>query len=177
VSEASSKRNIIVGVDPGTGKQSGAGFAVIDVESNELLSAKSIWCSTGSKAETWRRIQDISLQVGEELKSLNASRLFIESFVMRGKGGETLARFVGAVMPVMPLTMDFKEVSNTRVKMLVSGRGDDDKQAVAEAVHDYFAHSPSSLDLIEELIIEEDFDALDAIAIGIAGVKEYGANS
>ena len=164
-----------MGVDPGTGKQSGAGFAVIDLERNSLIGAKSIWCKTGAGSPTWRRIQDIALTLGQELSQVEASRLFIESFVMRGKGGETLARFVGAVMPVMPLSMDFKEVSNKRVKLLVSGRGDDGKQAVAEAVHDHFSHCEKSLELIEELIVAEDWDAIDAIAIGIAGVKEYGA--
>lgn len=169
---------LVIGIDPGTGVNSGAGVAVIDVEKNQLLMAKSVWGSRRGRVATHLRIREISRLISSDLASFfeSAQTLFVESFVMRGKGGETLARFTGAIIGIIPDGVGFEEVQNTRVKKLVGGRGDSDKLAVAEAVYDHFEGSPESIEIIEELVVAEDYDAIDAIAIALAGVKYNGTN-
>jgi Holliday junction resolvasome RuvABC endonuclease subunit len=98
----------------------------------------------------------------------NVDKVFIESFVMRGKGGETLARLTGALISTVPDKAQFKEVQNTSVKKIIGGSGSDDKKVVANALLKLY---PNQVDLIQNLIDAEDYDALDALAIVTAGLK------
>ena len=169
------KRRVIVGIDPGTGMKSGLGFAAVDADTGRVLALHTLWTSADpKKTPAWKRIRELAsvLKQGFDLIAPNLEDVFIESFVMQAKSGETLARLVGAVIGIIPLSTRFTEVANTRVKKYVSGKGNSDKLDVAKAL---FLVYPYDVELIQKHIDKEDWDALDALAILTAGVKQNGS--
>lgn len=161
----------VAGIDPGTGSNSALGLVVFDTETREIAACTEIWADV-SKQPTYDRIRSLARQAGElfNLPGNASSFTFIEYFVMRGKGGETLSRMVGALITKVPEGSSFIEVQNSTVKKLVGGHGAASKELVAEGVLEYFADNEESFTLISELIHGENWDALDAFAIAIAGV-------
>lgn len=164
-------RPLAVGIDPGTGVNSGLGIAIVDVETGRVLLCTSVWpTQVGRKIQAWQRIRELveAIRLGLELVEENIGSIHIESFVMRGRSGETLARLVGGIITIVPKGATFVEVANTRVKKIIGGSGSDDKKTVAMALKKFY---PKDVTLIEGLIRKEDFDALDALAIVTAGLK------
>jgi Holliday junction resolvasome RuvABC endonuclease subunit len=159
---------IVVGCDPGTGVKSPTGLVSFDSGSKVIFGFTNI----RSKSKTTEgRAKDIAIEVGERVSELKPGTFCIENFVMRGKGGQTLQRFIGAVLSHLPEGWEIKQPFNTAVKRIVAGDGDADKRGVAEGVHKFFYRNPKSSKIIEELILNEEWDILDAFAIGIAGVS------
>lgn len=170
--------SIVVCLDPGTGVKSPTGFAAFDSKTNEILWA----IQRGSAFKPLRhRIRDISDAIEETMLDLEIAieqdrdvLCCIESFVMKGKGGETLQRLIGSLMGRVPYRWEFIEVPNTTVKKVLGGHGHAEKAEVAKGVFAYFSTNKKSKDLIEQLIIRGDqWDVLDAFAIGIVGFKKH----
>ncbi len=174
----------IIGFDPATGSSSKFGLALFEVEQDNkgfnvfpsLKLLKAVELTAWGKKSVRDRIKAICAQVVSEVKKIEQIQdatcaLYIESFVMRGKGGETLQRLIGAVMTVTPSTFEFYEVSNMQVKAFVSGHGHGDKLAVAKGVLEKLENDEQ----VAELIRHSAFDALDACAIALTGFEQtYG---
>jgi Holliday junction resolvasome RuvABC endonuclease subunit len=151
---------LIVGLDPGTGVSSPTGLAIFDADTKEVLHVETI----GSNKKTAAgRIREIAGAVGEVLTGIDPTietHVFIESFVLRGKGGETLARLTGAFFTAIPEHIEPQLVPNTTVKRLVGGTGSADKRGVAAGVAKLLG---------DNRLTDLPFDITDALAIGISG--------
>lgn len=159
---------IIVGVDPGTGLNSALGVVKVNFDTLEIGFMREHWASDDKNATS--RIRKISSALwGNWDEPVDA--VASEYFVMRGKGGETLARMVGAVIATLPPMSKFIEVQNSTVKMIVGGHGAAPKEDVAEGVFAYFSANEESQDKIVDLIAEEKWDLLDALAIAITAYE------
>lgn len=163
---------IIVGCDPGTSSTSDTGFVAFDSETLELLYALEIG---SERRELRHRLKDISEVVAGLLTELaqrgQPVHAYIEQFVMRGKGGETLQRLIGAIMAVCPDEVNLQHVQNTTVKLTMAGHGHADKVAVAFGTRDFFEQNKKTTEYINKLIKSKKFDTLDALAIGVTGWK------
>lgn len=169
---------VVIGIDPGTGVSSPLGFAVFDIASRDILAIDEIYPGESYKQRRlmplYKKIRSINNQIEPfVLMYPGLKAVYIESFVMRGKGGETLQRLVGGIMAIVPDGIPFREVANTRVKMIVGGKGSADKEQVAKGVLAFFSPNPESKKIIEKAIEVKAFDALDAFAIAIAGVSTH----
>lgn len=167
--KSSQKANkLAIGIDPGTGVKSPLGLAIFNPETREIIYSLAI--GTTNKFLP-HRIKDISDKLAAHFKwlaliySQAEVTVYVESFVMRGKGGETLQRLIGSVLGRVPYEFDVVEVSNTKVKNRIASHGHADKSAVANGVLKYFNDS----DTIKDLIDSGLWDELDAFAIGIVG--------
>lgn len=166
---------IVIGVDPGTGSKSPLGLSIFNPDTREIYLAEKV--NTDFK-KLEHRIKDISDVV--EAKLLEAELeyeeaevyVYIESFVMRGKSGETLQRMIGSLMGRVPYTFKLSHVQNTSVKLVLAEHGHADKKAVAEGVCYYFNSNKAARHLIRDMIEDSrqsNWDILDSLAIGIAG--------
>lgn len=164
---------IVVGIDPGAGVKSATGVAVVDMETYEILMTRDIW-PKNRKARAPYRIMSIAIQVDEILVELPSRFLLVnEHFVMRGKGGETLQRLVGAIYATAYTDTEFLEASNMQLKQFLSesGSGKATKEDVALGVKRWFAakNKIKEVQLIDKLIGEKKWDSLDALAVAIVG--------
>ena len=168
------KRVLVAGLDPGTGASSPTGLALFDPETREIIALQNVAPPDALKKFS-HRVRYISEEVEEVLLSVNPYDVqlytYCESFVMRGKGGEMLARLTGALMSIVPWHSEFDTVANTTVKKLVAGHGRADKVEVAQAVLTYFASNAASAALVQGAMKRAEWDKLDALAIGICGYK------
>jgi Holliday junction resolvasome RuvABC endonuclease subunit len=164
----------VVGIDPGTGVSSPTGLVIFDSESGEIEKYKTIRPKAGAK-DANARLRQVTEQIQKEASAYeDVGLICIETFVMRGIGGQTLQRMIGAAIATSPERVPLQEVYNTTVKRIVGGSGKADKRDVAYGVLDWFtAKNDSSAEGIKRLIYEERFDELDAFAIGIAGFLLY----
>lgn len=159
---------LVIGIDPGTGVNSPMGLAIFDPEAKRLLWAEDFW-TEHKKLE--HRIKDISERLETRIIEQMALApdatyyVFIESFVMRGKGGETLQRMIGSVMGRVPYHVELGHVQNSTIKLLIAGHGHASKELVAEGVEKYFRTDAS----VPKLIAEKAWYKIDAIAIGLTG--------
>ena len=169
--------NLVIGVDPGTGLASPTGFVCIDADTRTIEWAENV----GSKHKPLEhRIKEISeviemyfVNLAEALGPKDKVTVCIESFVMRGKGGETLQRLIGSLMGRVPYNFEVVHMPNTRMKNLVGGTGKADKQQVAEGVLEWFGDAElgtacESYRAIKSLISLKEWDILDALALAIA---------
>jgi Holliday junction resolvasome RuvABC endonuclease subunit len=159
------KLKLVVGIDPSSGSTSPVGFAVFIPETREVVYTEAIHVK---KNEFRLRIKEISARISELMLSIDPDAevtVYIEKFVMAGKPGEMLARASGAIIAALPANVNFDEVQNTTVKKIVGSNGRADKLAVAKGVHTWFGSQP----LIEDAIQKEQWDILDALAIGLTG--------
>lgn len=157
-------KRIVVGIDPGTGKSSPTGFAAFDPDSRTPIHVENI---TSKAGEYRTRYKEIAARISELLQAIpNDIEVLVacESFVMRGKGGEVLARLTGAIMAAVPEHHEFTFVQNTTVKKVVGGHGQADKDEVANGVADFFGLSAGQLNKLSS-------DEIDALAIGITAHK------
>ena len=163
---------IVLSLDPGTGVSSPTGLSIFDVDTRSIIHAENI---TTKLKPLEHRLKDISDQVSDLINLLDLEDpkktviCCIESFVMRGKGGETLQRLIGSFMSRIPYHWQLFSVQNTTIKLFVAGHGRAEKQQVAQGVLHYFEQNKSSVELIKCLIKENEWDILDSLAIGITG--------
>jgi Holliday junction resolvasome RuvABC endonuclease subunit len=163
----------VIAIDPGSGVSSPTGLTIIEYYSKEIFVAKNLYTK---KRELAHRIKDISdnleIEVLEFLKMLPKEAIClvcIESFVMRGKGGETLQRLIGSFMGRIPYHIPIEHVQNTTVKLAMAGNGHAEKELVALGVLKFFESNQESKALIEKLTKAKEADILDSFAIGVTG--------
>lgn len=161
----------IFAIDPGTGKSSPTAIALFDPLARTIAFTKHI--STEMSVHH-HRLSDLRTQFDRwmkyTIKLRGAQQLMVacETFVMRGKGGETLQRVIGSYEATVPLDLHWREVYNTTVKKIVGGKGDADKLDVGIGVRYFFQENESSWKYVDELIRNKEWDRTDALAIGIA---------
>lgn len=167
-----SSSNYIIGVDPGTGLSSPLGWSIINIDTKEIIYYNQI----GSKCKSAEhRIKEIADQFEAELAAIYPIEganfyCYIESFVMRGKGGMTLQRLIGAILSRVPYDIPIEHVQNTTIKLIMAEYGHADKKSVAEGSAYYLRDTPNSKYLIYEMIESDDsWDILDSLAIAITG--------
>ncbi len=160
---------IIVGIDPGTGVSSPTGLVIFDADGKIIFT-----CTISSDAkETNYRLREITAQIQGTIEMFEVDLICIETFVMRGKGGQTLQRMIGAAIATTD-PVPLQEVYNTTVKRIVGGSGKADKSQVGRGVHQWFAgKSEASAKKIDKLYENAQWDILDAFAIGISGYQLY----
>lgn len=164
--------DIIIGIDPGTGVSSPTGFTAIDMHTKEILYAGNI---TTHRKELAHRIKHISDIFQETLLDIakqyptSTITCYIEQFVMRGKGGETLQRLVGSLLGRIPYDIGVEYIQNSTVKAVIAGHGQADKMTVSRGLEAHFLTNAESYGLIKELAIKGEFDIIDSLAIGVTG--------
>lgn len=170
------KRTIIIGVDPGTGVSSPTGFVGIDSYTREILWQEKV----GSKHKKLEhRIREISELIDMHLISVDQGKepstqvlVCIESFVMRGKGGESLQRLIGSILGRVPYGFTVVHVPNTRMKHVMGGSGRADKPEVGQGVLEWFeGENPSAVKQVKILLADREWDILDALGIAITGFE------
>jgi Holliday junction resolvasome RuvABC endonuclease subunit len=156
---------VLIGLDPGSGVSSPTGCVAYDRDTKQIYFAENC----GSKhTKIEHRIQEISKHVGWLVSSVGPEAegcVYIEHFVMRGKGGETLARLVGSLVSVLPPHFEVRFVNNLQMKLLVGGSGRSDKEQVAAGVLEHFKNSK----VIIQMIADKQWDLTDAFGLAIAG--------
>jgi Holliday junction resolvasome RuvABC endonuclease subunit len=167
---------IVVAADPGTGISSPTGFSAFDPVTKEILYKGNL----GTKKKLLQhRIKDISDTFEAVLKDVMENHpkrnilVCIESFVMRGKGGETLQRLIGSFMGRLPYNVELLHVQNTKVKLCLAGHGHADKHQVAGGVAEWFSSNDKSTNTIVGLTLANEYDILDSLAIGVTGWQMY----
>lgn len=182
---------LICGIDPGTGRSSPTALVIFDPDTKDIKTMKII---DGSKDFT-QAIAEVPIHIEEYIKDLPDDTIFyIEKFVMRGKGGETLQKFIGAILhKLYNKSKNVHFVQNTTIKLTVGKHGHCLKEDIAEGVLDWFkdhtqSHSMISMILDNATYIYPEeidkrkrpktkelqwgqFDLLDAFAIAITGYK------
>lgn len=162
----------ICGIDPTSGSKSKLGLAAFNPET---LSIRTCGAESDprNKKNLRLRLQDLAGLTDLWFKTLDVdiSAVYMESTVMLGKGGESLARATGALMVVTPRKAEFDFVHNTTVKRIVGGSGKAEKEEVALGLLQYFQYNQKSCETIQDLIQLKDFDQLDALAIAVAGYE------
>jgi Holliday junction resolvasome RuvABC endonuclease subunit len=165
---------VIIGIDPGTGISSPTGLACFDAATREIMIACNF---TTKHKKLEHRLKDISdkvevtlLDLSKHLKPSEPVLVVFESFVMMGKAGETLQRMIGSLMGRVPYRFKVTDVNNKRVKKVVAGTGSGTKIEVGRGVLEYFKEQAESRQVIERLLRHEQWDVIDAFAIGISGL-------
>lgn len=166
--------SFVVGIDPGTGLKSNLGLSVFDTKTRDIVLAQELPALWG-KSNAMHRIASIVDQFQEIIipQFSTPDVLFcVESFVMRGKGGETLQRLIGAILSAVPIHCRIHEIQNSTVKLDSAGHGAADKKSVATGMADFFIRNSHAHKCIMKLILEEKWDILDSLAIGVSGYEE-----
>lgn len=160
---------IIVGIDPSSGARSKIGYSIFDSETNKIQLAGSFAVPVEHTKTLHHRVRYINRHMEAILTSLHPAKqsfCYIECTVMRGRGGESLARATGALLAAVPYFCEQEFIFNTTTKMLVGGHGHAEKDEVAAGVLNWFEGS----DVVAKLIEEKDWDAIDSLAVGVAGL-------
>lgn len=169
---------LVIGIDPSSGSSSPVGLAIFDPVTYDIFVLDQI--NVDKKLTPHRRLVSIHEQLSERLCMLDAQSeriyTFMETFVMQGKNGQLLANASGAIMAAVPSEFEFATVQNTTVKKLVGGTGKADKEMVAVGCYKHFEEYPTSAQKVREAINACRWDALDALAIGIAGYQREMQN-
>lgn len=166
------KRKLLFGVDPGTGRASPTGLVLIEPASMAIRHAIELGASD---KVTDRRIKTISdhfelelLQLESQIKNATFD-VYMEKFVMKGKAGQVLQQMIGGLISRVPRTMGLDHVQNTTVKLVIAGHGHADKTKVAEGVAYLVRKNPEAAKLIFKWIDDGNWDLIDATAIALAG--------
>ena len=160
---------LIIGIDPGTGISSPTGFAILNPDEKVAIDVVQ-FTSQNKKHE--HRLKEIAEEVGEAFRRIDEAfpqaevTVYYETFVMRGKAGENLARLTGAITSRIPNRFASRGIFNTTVKKLVGGHGHADKDVVAIAALNWLYGKGAALNAAYEMYSP---DEKDAIAIAIAG--------
>lgn len=161
----------LVGIDPGTGVSSPTGIAIFDTDGNIEFTG-TIACNYKDANKRLRYIADQLKHLTNDYKEIDL--VCIETFVMRGKGGQTLQRMIGAAIATVKHETPIQEVFNTTVKRIVGLTGKAGKFEVGNGVLNWFlTKNEKSSNSIVELIADEQWDILDAFAIGISGYQLF----
>lgn len=159
-------KKVILACDPGSGVKSAFGLCLYNPNTDHVIDVLEIRPSL--QKPTWKRLQDVAHQVAQYIKVAESKygplEVRSEKFIMRGLGGETLNRLIGAVLFAIPTASDFVEVHNIVLKRNLTGNARADKKEIGEALLKRFPHQTK---LIQSLIDGDKLDGLDAIAIAI----------
>ena len=158
---------VACGLDPGSGLRSPTGFAIIDPEKRELLHCQTFGSKHDLASHRIKEIADNFRKVIESVGLNYKAVVYCENFVMRGKGGETLARLTGALLAAIPYDVEMEFVHNITMKKLVGGNGKAEKLQVAEGCMKWLRDADAPI--IQQFIDEENWDITDAIGLAIAG--------
>lgn len=162
------KTQLAVGIDPTSGHTSKLGFAVIDIETMTIVDVKAF--QAPKTPDLRARIKYLLLALSAEFKKLEELNqtysIFFESTVMRGKGGESYQRAIGAMIAITPSHRPIYEVNNKSVKAYITGNGNAQKDEIGPALM-AFIEDPRLVDLI----VGKRYDELDSIAIALAGYE------
>lgn len=160
-------KRVVIGIDPASNS---VGFAAIDPDARELLFTSLIVADPNESSRDRIRYiaEEISLLLAGIDPDLNAF-VFSENSVMRGAGGATFQRAIGAIQSRVPDWMNLEDIQNSTVKKLVGGRGQADKQTVAIGAEYWFPERSESREQVRTLRALLQWDVTDAIAIAIAG--------
>lgn len=166
---------IVLALDPGTGFSSPTGVAVFDSATRDIIESFTIGQKGGHATE---RIRFVASGLESHPWEVGPQIAAIEVTLMQGHANTTFQRLIGGLMCALPKEMELEEVHNTTVKKLVGGNGHSDKREVALGVAHYFKDNVKSYYKVLELMDENKWDQLDALAIGIAAVmiREARAN-
>lgn len=165
---------LVVGIDPASNT---VGLSVFDPESKELFIFEQIVAPKSS--DVHKRIVYLHDQVSAKLMIVDleeASYAFVESTVMRGRSGQILANATGALIAAIPYWCEYSAIQNTTVKKLVGGKGDADKVEVARGVLAWAQGNNETVEKVRAAIQAGHFDALDSLAIGVAGYQRECGN-
>jgi len=172
---------LYVGIDPGYGVASPTGVVVFD-ELGVIYLSRLV--STGILTDEAEKLQYIARNVFHMLDSVlyperhkNRVTVFVEQFVMKGKGGQTLQRLTGAIVSNLPSYINkVRYVQNTTVKKIVGGHGRADKKTVGKGVYEWVrCRNPATAVGVKTWIKNEEWDLLDSLAIGITGLEKASA--
>ncbi len=167
-----SKRRIVVGIDPSSNS---VGFAAIDPDTRELLHTELIVAD--EEATPSIRIKYIADQIAQLLEGIDPEAecaVYTENTVMRGAGGATFQRAIGAMHSRVPSHMSVSDIQNSTVKKIVGGKGGADKEQVARGAGTWL-QPVDDIRKVAELAASGKYDVTDAIAIAIAGhIRDAG---
>lgn len=165
---------IVVSIDPSS---NAIGLSVFDPETKELFIFDQI---VAPKLKCMhKRIVYLHDQVSEKLMSLDPKETtyaYVESTVMAGRSGEVLAKATGALIAAIPYWAEYSSVQNSTVKKLVAGNGKAEKIEVARGVLIWAQGNLETIEKVRSAIQAGHFDALDSLAIGVAGYQRECGN-
>lgn len=165
---------ICIGIDPSS---NAVGLSIFDPNTKELFVFEQI-VAPKSK-DVHKRIRYLYEEVS--LRTLNVNPLertyaAVEDTVLRGRSGQILAFATGALIATIPSHCEFTTIRNTTVKKLIGGSGDADKVIVARGVLAWAHGNKETEEQVRAAIQRGHFDALDSLAIGIAGFMREAGN-
>jgi Holliday junction resolvasome RuvABC endonuclease subunit len=167
---------IIIAIDQSSGASSAVGVAVLTRDLDLVATAafrpkkkyvvveKRLVCLHDQLTEF------IAPYIALSLEGQIPIEVCFERTVMLGKSGESLAESVGAFAASFPNSdlISFHKVHNLQMKKFISGTGASDKVGVAKGILKYL---PSiEHDKIISLLNGQQYDSLDAVAIGITHI-------
>lgn len=169
---------LVVGIDPGTGMSSPTGLVIFNPDTKDIFYAKRVQPPKDQMA-LQSRLKYIAREITTALEQLDEdvpTTAFIETFVMRGKGGETLSRLTGAILTAIPDHVLVRRVANLTVKKAITGSGKADKQQVLQGLIDWSTTplNENTYEWLRRVLLSESWDLADALAIGIAGDMGHG---
>lgn len=163
---------IVVAIDPASGASSPCGIAVFDTDTKDIFFLENVTAHHRRFERRIKRIVDQIRPLIEVVESFGAPYFFFfESFVIKGRAADILYKVIGGLLTLPSDQAIVEPVPNTSVKLIVAGHGHAEKLQVAFGVVEYFKDNEASLKVVKDAITNNEFDKLDALAIGIAGVE------
>ena len=167
-----------LGIDPGLGVRSATGISIIDMDTYDIICDREIWSEKKRQPINQKLIylSNQFKQIVSEYQTWESSDMAvcIESFVMRGKSGQSLQRLIGSFLASTDHNNEILEVQNTKVKLAISGTGSGDKEQVGLGLIKWFSNKNKESEMIiKDLLLLEKWDILDSIAIAISGYLYY----
>jgi Holliday junction resolvasome RuvABC endonuclease subunit len=172
--------HLIVAIDPSSGASSAVGVAILTPDL-EIIDYTSLMPRRKYQVAEKRLVdlhEQLELFLAKYVRFAADNKLnievVVESTIMQGRAGETLAEAVGALASAFPNSdiVSFHKVHNTSMKRIISGTGKGDKVGVAKGLLKHISSAEHYK--IISLLNGHQYDILDAIAIGtthILGVK------
>ncbi len=153
----------LLAIDPGSHK-----IGVALFEDNKLIWAKTV--ATGLK-DRYQRTRDIltklmtTLETADPFVDVNRDNYDIvcEEPTMQGKANISMQRVLGGLEFLMTPTMSYIHPMTLKANL---GSGTLDKLEIALAAGELLT-TDREKDILAELIAKEEFDATDAVAIGV----------
>lgn len=161
--------NKLLAIDPGSNH-----IGVALFENNQLVWARTV--STKLK-DRYDRTKDIltnlmtALETANPLVDVNRDNFSIicEEPTMRGKANISMQRVLGGLEFLMTPKMSYIHPMTLKANL---GSGSLDKLEVALAAGELL-FTDTEKDILADLIAKEEFDATDAVAIGISHITIY----
>lgn len=169
---------IFFGLDPSSGANSRLGVAAFESTDKELILFEGLEPDKLFKKDFTRRVKSLQDQLDSLVVYLGEPPVVagIESTVMAGRGGESLARATGAFMTCFDYDTDVDFINNGTVKKTVGGHGKAEKLEVALGVLKWSESNPKTHSKVKAAIEAELFDQLDALAIAICAEARHNEN-